>query len=374
MTRFPVGPRQCAVASQVHTISADALDPLNPMPRAMRLGLAAGESAWANSGVAGSVERERVGLAVGTGVGMSDLIEEVARRRAGGELVPPVCAYRGFGHALTCELLRRLDVRGPQATVTTGCNSGMSAIGMGLDWIRMGRADVVLAGGTEAEVTPGFWAAMSAAKALCTSWNHDPARASRPFDRKRGGNVPGEGAAFVVLERESHALSRGAKPIARVLGWASRGSGMRPPYDPFNPTPDPEPLVRTMREAMRDADIAESDVGIVSANGSASVFYDAMEAQAIASVFGAKLGGVHSIKGALGQTGAVTPALQVCAAAMAVRDGVAPPTINCDDPDPACPIDIVASGPRVFDRTRAVLCNAIGFGGQYYDAMVFGSP
>lgn len=370
MSRFQVGPRQCAVAAQVAEPAYRDLDALNPVPRAMQMAIPAAEKAWRDAGVASGVSPDRVGVVVGTGLGMTDLVENVGERSRAGKIISPIAGFRGFCHAITCELVRRMNIRGPQATVSDGCNSGLCALGLAVDWIRLGKADCVLAGGVEAEITPGFWAAMGAARALCGTWNHEPLRASRPFDRNRGGNVPGEGAAFVIIERESCALARGTIPIARILGWASLGSGTRPVYDPFNPVFDTVPLRNTMRAALEDAGLSSDQVGAVSANGSASVFYDPLEAAAIREQFGANQPPVHSIKGALGQTGAVTPVLQTCVAALSVQAGLIPPTVNCDDPDPACDIDIVRNSPRAMNRGPTVVLNAIGFGGHYNGSMV----
>jgi 3-oxoacyl-[acyl-carrier-protein] synthase II len=369
MDRFAVQAGQCRVAAQVSTPMHQALHPLQPEPRAMQLGLHAAAEAMPRTAPSG--DPDRLGVVIGSGVGMADLVEDLCSRSASRTPTSPVAAFRGFSHSLTCELVRRSDARGPVATVSSGCNSGLDAIGLAVDWIRLGKADRVLAGGAEAEITPSFWAAMSAARALSTRFNDRPSIASRPFDVDRGGNIAGEGAACMVLEREDERdhLTQ-PRPIARILGWAALGSGTRPPYDPFHPVADPTPMVRAMRAALRDANIAPSDIGGISANGSASVFYDPLECEAIRLLFGDDAPPVFSIKGGLGQTGAVTPALSVTTAALACRDGLLPPTVNCDRPDPACAVDIVRGAPRPIPSGKAILCNAIGFGGQYYASMV----
>ncbi len=371
MTRFPTAPIECRVAAQVIDPAPQPLHPLQPEPRAMRLGLHAAEQAMRSVAERGACDPSMLGVAIGSGVGMADLIEDVCGRSSAGAIASPVAAFRGFSHALTCELIRRTDAQGPVATLSSGCNSGLDAIGLAVDWIRLGKADRVLTGGAEAEITPSFWTAMSAARALCTRFNDRPSIASRPFDIDRGGNIPGEGAACLVIERE-HASGAPSplRPIARILGWAAIGSGTRPPYDPFKPVADPTPMVRAMRAALRDAEIEPRDIGAISANGSASVFYDPLECEAIRMVFGDATPPVFSIKGSLGQTGAVTPALSVTAAALACRDGILPPTVNCERPDPACAADIVRGASRPLARGKAILCNAIGFGGQYYASMV----
>lgn len=363
MNRFAPRARQCAVAAMVDEVPLRELCPLNPVSRVYDLAAHAASNAYVDAVLHADLPRDRIGITLGTGLGMIDVVEQAATQG----VTSPASAFRGFHHATVCELLRSLDIQGPHATVSCGCNSGIAAIMHAADALRLDRADVVIAGGAEAELTPGFWSAMSAARALATKWNHAPQQASRPFDRSRDGNVPGEGAAFLVLEKATHAASRGRKAIAKIAGFASRGVGARPAYDPFNPVLDPEPFMRTMRDAITAADLCSNDITTVSANGSSSKYYDALEATAIRGVFGVSPA-VHSIKGGLGQTGAVTSALQVAIAALSIQHNIIPPTINCEDQDDACDIDVIKSSPR--PASGPILCNAIGFGGHYYDSMV----
>ena len=160
---------------------------------------------------------------------------------------------------------------------------------------------------------------------------------------------------------------------ATLAGYGSRAVGRRDHYDPFNPVFNPEPMVRTIRAALADAGLPAQRMSAVSANGSSSVFYDAVEAAALQSVFAAQLPEipVHSVKSMLGQTGAVTPALQTIAAALSLEHGVIPPTINVDELDPRCPLDVVRGEPRR-RRLDFVLANATGFGGFYYSAWILG--
>ena len=371
LTRIEPPRRGCAVAAEVDDPPPLALDPANPQPRSVQLALAAARLAIADAQL--EADPDRVGVVVGTGVGNLDLVESALDRVRAGERLAPSVAFRVFSHAAACEIARALDLRGPIATLTSGCNSGADALGLALDWIRLARADVVLVGGTEAELSPSFFSIMGAARALVVQHNDTPAAASRPFDQGRDGNVPGEGAAFLVLESAEHAARRGARIRAAVRGYASRAAGDRPSYDPFNPAFLPDPMVRAIREALADAGITPRDVSAVSANGSSSVFYDVVEATAIAEVFGADAARVpvHSIKAGLGQTGAVTPALQAIAAVLTVEHGLIPPTPNVDAIDPRCPLAIVRGEPlaRPVDH---VLAHAIGFGGYYFSAFVIG--
>lgn len=362
----------CAVAVEVDEPRATPLERQAPVPRAVQLAVAAARLAYADAAV--EADLERVGVVVGTGVGNLDLVASAADWLLKGQKISPVTAFRTFAHAAACEIVRELDLRGPIQTVSSGCNSGADALGVALDWIRLGRADVVLVGGVEAELTHAFMRVMEAARALATRFNHEPATSSRPFDRGRDGNVPGEGAAFLVLESEAHARKRGARVRGWLLGFANAAAGARPPYNPFTPATDPSPMVRTMRGALADASLSSRDVTLVSANGSSSVAYDRLEAAAIRQVFdpgeAASPVLVHSIKSMLGQTGAVTPALQAIAAVLSIEHGRIPPTINVTEQDEQCPINLVKEG-READ-VRNVLTNAIGFGGFYYASAVFG--
>ena len=370
LTRCPPPPRRgCAVAAETDDPAPLPYDGARPVPRSVQLALAAAGLALDDAALAGA-DRERIGVVVGTGVGNLDLVESVLATITAGERLSPQAAFRAFSHAAACEIVRAFDLRGPVATITSGCNSGADALGLALDWIRLGRADAVLVGGTEAELTPAFFAIMGAARALAVRYNDRPEAASRPFDLDRDGNVPGEGAGFLLVESEAHARGRGVTPIARVSGYASRAVGQRDDYDPFKPIFNAEPMVRTLRAALADAGLSPADVSTVSANGSSSVFYDAVEAAALRELFGERLDRlpVHSIKAALGQTGAVTPSLQAIAAALSIRHNLVPPTLNIDHLDPRCPLRIPPEPHRT--PINHILANAIGFGGFYYSALV----
>lgn len=367
LSRFVPPPRASTVAAEVTAVAPSPASDLEPRPRAVELALIAAELAWDDAAL--EADPERIGVVVGTGLGNSDIVEDVALRAREGARISPVAAFRSFAHAAAVAVADRFDLRGPISTVSSGCNSGADALGTALDWIRLGRADVVLAGGTEAELTPSFWAAMTASRALAVSSTQAPERTSRPFDAARGGNVAGEGAAFIVLESERHAARRNARTVARLLGFAARAAGRRPPYDPFNPVVDTTPMLRAFRAGLADAGIPAADIVGVHANGSSSVAYDRLEAAAIRELRATVP--VTSIKGGLGQTGAVTPVLQAIAAALGVAELVLPPTINCDTLGEGIELDLVRGAPRRVER-GPVLLHAIGFGGAYCAASVIG--
>ena len=371
LTRCAPPKRGCAVAAEVAEPPAKPFDRRAPMPRGVELAMAAARLAAADAGLDG--DRDRFGVVVGTALGNLDLIEGSLAADRAGERVAPATAFRSFAHNAACEIASELDLRGPMATVTSGCNAGADAIGLALDWIRLGRADAVVVGGAEAELTPAFLTAMTAGRALAVRYNDRPTAASRPFDAGRDGNVPGEGAGFMVIESAEHAARRQARVRGQLLGYASRASGHRKPYDPFDPIPDPAPMLRGLRAALADAAVATPELAAVSANGSSSVFYDNLEAEALHELLGdaAARVPVYSMKGALGQTGAVTSALQTISALLAAQHRLLPPTLNADDVDPSIRLRIARGEPHPL-AAGPILCNAIGFGGYYYSAVVVG--
>jgi 3-oxoacyl-[acyl-carrier-protein] synthase II len=241
--------------------------------------------------------------------------------------------------------------------------------------IQSGAADAMLVVGTDCELVPEILTVLSASGSLATRYNDDPGRASRPFDRGRDGNVIGEGAGALLLESEAHARARRVRIYARLAGFRVCSAGQNRQYSHDAPELDVRPAVRALRGAIREAGWQPQDVDLVNANGSSSVIYDRLEAMALAQVFGEQFSTirVHSQKSMLGQHGAGSSALQAVGACLTLRRGIAPPTINCEDPDPACGPIRVLTEPEAFAPQR-VLVHAIGLGGFYYTAAAFESP
>ena len=267
------------------------------------------------------------------------------------------------------------NIRGPIHTASSGCNSGLDALGQSLRMIQTGAVDAMLVLGTDCEVVPEVIAVLNASGSLATRYNDDPGRASRPFDLDRDGNVIGEGAAAVLLESEGHARRRGARIYAEMSGYAVCSAGQNRQYSHDRPEIDLGPCVRAFRAAMAEARCRPDQIDVVSANGSSSKIYDRVEALALAEVFGPRLPDlrVHSIKSMLGQHGAGSSMLQVVGACLTLRRGTIPPTINHERPDPAC-------GPiRVLTRAETsplehALVHSIGLGGFYYSVGAFRTP
>jgi 3-oxoacyl-[acyl-carrier-protein] synthase II len=226
--------------------------------------------------------------------------------------------------------------------------------------------------GTDCELVPEVLAALNASNSLASRFNDDPGRASRPFDRARNGNVVGEGAAALLLESDAHAARRGARTYARLAGYHVASAGQNRQYSHDHPELDTRPSVRAMRGAIAEAGWRPETVGLVNANGSSSVLYDRLEGMALADLFGESLPQVRvtSQKSMLGQTGAGSSALQAVAACLVIRRRTVPPTINHDDPDPACgPLRVVTTAEPF--NPRRVLVHSIGLGGFYYSAAAF---
>ncbi|MFT7542357.1 MAG: 3-oxoacyl-[acyl-carrier-protein] synthase II [Gammaproteobacteria bacterium] len=340
-------------------------------PRPVQLALAAAVMALHDAELTiEGIHPDRFALVVGTGVGnLGSTVEHLGRWKQGKDL-PATAAFTNIHHSAACVLSSFLDIKGVATTLSTGCNSGIDGLGQALRLIQADAADAVLVVGVDCEVVPEIIGALEASGSLTTKFNEDPARASRPFDLNRDGNVLGEGACGILIESEASALQRKARIYARVAGYhmASAGGGRRYSHD--SPDLNPEPCIRAIRGAIRDAKWSPDQVDLVNANGSASVLYDALEARAIAEVMPGGTVPVHSIKSMLGQHGAGSSALQCAVACLTLRREIAPPTINHDTLDPACEGIQVLTRPLISHFER-VLVHSIGLGGFYYSSAAF---
>jgi 3-oxoacyl-[acyl-carrier-protein] synthase II len=320
-------------------------------------------------------DAERFGIHVGTSVGNMQAVLESNAALVSGVPLPPHTAFHSIHHSIACVVSSTLNIRGPMHTTTSGCNSGLDALGQSLRMIQSGAVDRMLVIGTDCELVPEVFAALNASESLATRYNDDPGRASRPFDRGRDGNVLGEGAAALVLETEDVALARRARVYARLAGYHQASAGFNRQYKHKDVDVDLRPCVRALRGAIADAEWSIADVDLVKANGSSSVAYDRIEALALCETFGDHLPDVpvHSIKSMLGQHGAGSSALQAVSACLSIRRRGIPPTINHDDPDPECgPLSVVTE--PLSHSPRRALVHAIGLGGFYYSVAAFESP
>ena len=245
-------------------------------------------------------------------------------------------------------------------TTVTACAAGAQAVGDAAEWIRHGRAEVMICGGSEATLTPVAFASFAVMRALSTQ-NGNPAASSRPFDAKRDGFVMSEGSTIFVLESLEHAQRRGARIYAEVLGYAANTDG----YHVIAPNPDPTGPIKAIRHALADAGIGPEEVDHINAHGTATPLGDVAETNAIKAVFGdrAYQVPVTANKSMLGHGLGSAGAMETLACVLAIRDQKIPPTINLDYPDPECDLDYVPNVTREA-KVDVVLKNSFGMGNQ----------
>jgi 3-oxoacyl-[acyl-carrier-protein] synthase II len=314
------------------------------------------------------LDPSRTLVAVGNCVGGFSVIdEEMMRMRSSmdpanpwGADFDPLAAVKVMGNASAAQISIHYGLTGPSLTVNTACSSGATALCMAVDHLRLGRADVAIAGGSEAIVTP--FGLLSFTKLATLSKREDePARASRPFDRERDGFVLAEGAGMLLVETLDHARRRGAEIYAHVLGSGLASEA----YNLSAPAPNGAGMAHAMTLALRDARVSPDRVDWVNAHGTSTRLNDQRESEAIASVFGhhARRLWVSSQKSMIGHTIGAAGAIEAGVTALAIRNGVVPPTINYEVPDPACPLDYVPNTAR--ERTIDVaISNSFALGGH----------
>ena len=325
--------------------------------------LVAAEEALADSGLPVTpATAERVGTLIATGVGgMTTLTAALVRAETHGyNRMSPHLPATFIPNMAAGEVAMRFGLKGPSGCPATACSASANAIGEAADWIRLGRADAVVVGGSEASVLPMCLGAFSSARALSTR-NDEPTRASRPFDADRDGFVVSEGSAVLVLESLEHARVRGARIRAEFLGYGMSTDA----YHMTAPDPDGDGARRSMTLALEDAGRSAAEVDYVNAHGTATRMNDRTEALAIRTVFGdgsATLP-VSSTKSMTGHMLGAAGAFEAMVCVKAIETGMVPPTINLDTPDPECDLDFVPNQARRIDVGLA-LSNSFAFGGH----------
>ncbi|MFB3068354.1 MAG: beta-ketoacyl-ACP synthase II [Acidobacteriota bacterium] len=304
---------------------------------------------------------EHIGVYIGSGIGGFGTIEKQHTNylNKGPRRISPFFIPATIGNLATGQVSIRLGTTGPNSATCTACSAGSHAIGDSFKIIERGAADVMIAGGSEAAITPMGVGGFAAMRALSTR-NEEPEKASRPFDRDRDGFVIGEGAGIVVLEELEHALGRGASISAEIVGYGMSG-------DAFHITAPPEDAsgaVRAMRASLEDAGVDPTEVDYINAHGTSTPANDRIETKAIKAVFAE-----HAYKLAISSTKSMTGhllgaagGLEAGVSALAIRDQEIPPTINLENPDPECDLDYVPNQSRKAE-IRYVLSNSFGFGG-----------
>jgi 3-oxoacyl-[acyl-carrier-protein] synthase II len=333
------------------------------MDRFAHLIVAAARQAEADSGISIESEPDRVGAAVATGIGglkaFQDCHSELLER--GPDRVNPFSIPEIIPNMGAAWVSMQLGTQGPLSSQCTACAASNMAIGDGLDSIRLGRADVMLCGGTEAPITEVGIAGFSAMRALSRR-NDAPEKASRPFDTGRDGFVMGEAGAVVVLEELEHAKARGARIYAELLGYGLSSDARHI----TEPDPSGENPARAMTMAFRDASVDPGEIDYINAHGTSTPLGDSAETRVIKLALGeenARKTPVSSTKGATGHCLGAAGAVEAMFSILAVDRGVLPPTINYEDPDPECDLDYIPNESREAD-VRTAVSNSFGFGGH----------
>jgi beta-ketoacyl ACP synthase len=348
-----------------------ALDPLmsrlehRRMSYVQRMSKYVGNQLWESAGRP-EVDPDRFSVVIGTGLGGGEKIVEMydAMNEGGPRKVSPLAVQMVMPNGAAAVVGLELGARAGVITPVSACSSGSEAIAHAWRQIVMGDADFAVCGGVEGMIEALPIAAFSMMRAMSTK-NDDPEGASRPFDKNRDGFVFGEAGAMMIIETEEHALARGAKPLARVLGAGISSDA----FHMVAPAPDGLRAGSAMKRAMETAGLSPKDIDHVNAHATSTSIGDVAEANAIRSA-GVEHAAVYAPKSALGHSIGAVGALESILTVLALRDGVIPPTLNYETPDPEIDLDVVAGEPRYGDYQYAIN-NSFGFGGHNV-ALAFG--
>lgn len=365
LTRFDVSAFPSTMASEVGDFDPERwIDRKSAarMDRFAQFAVAAADMAMADAGLGkGSVDGERAGIIIGSGIGGSETIETGQSRLAekGPRALDPLFISRLLINMAACQISIRFGLKGPLSAPSVACSTGSNAIGDALRILQRGEADVMLAGGSEACLTPMAFGGFCANRSMSRR-NDRIETASRPFDRGRDGFVMGEGAGVAVLERLDHARARGARIYAELAGYGNTADA----YHLTAPDPSAGGMVRAMSAALGDAGLKPGDIGHINAHGTSTVLNDKLESAAILALFGEHAARikVSSNKSMIGHLLAAAGAVEFAATVLSVHTGIVPPTINFEEPDPDCPLDFVVRGAETIGL-EAALSNSFGFGG-----------
>lgn len=365
VTHFDASQHACQIAGEVKNF-----DPLQfmekkdvkKMGRFIQLAMAAAEDAMKSSGLQVNAENStRVGVHIGSGIGGLDVMErEHSAMLAGGpRKISPFYIPATIINLAAGQVSIRHNARGPNEAACTACTSGAHSVGDSFKIITRGDADAMIAGGTEAAITPLCLGGFASMRALSTR-NDAPEKASRPWDSARDGFIIGEGAGIVILEELEFAKNRGARILAEIVGYGMSGDA----HHITAPVEDGDGAFRVMQNTLRDAKVQPEQVGYVNAHGTSTPLGDRIETTAIKRAFGD-----HAYKLAVSSTKSMTGhllggagGLEAGITVLALRDQILPPTMNLDDPDPECDLDYVPNHARRASLEYA-MSNSFGFGG-----------
>jgi 3-oxoacyl-[acyl-carrier-protein] synthase II len=370
ITSFDPEALSCQIAGEVKDFSPDKYLPvkeLKRMGRSAQMAIAAAKEALTVSGVcanrASLDERRSWGVILGSGGGTPDFAESQYRLYFNDQL-RKVSAYNISSSTmglLSSELSLCFNFHGPSHVISTGCTSSTDAIGYAFNMIRFGLADHLITGGVDATITPGIMQGFCVMQAVSTAHNHQPQRASRPFDRLRDGFVLGEGAWILVLEEREQACARGAPIYAEVMGYGSTCDA----YHRVRLDPSGEEPARAMRLAIQDAGISKDEIGYIALHGTSTVLNDRTETHAAKLCFGRRAYDIpmSSIKSMIGHPQGASGAAGAVAAILGMNGAFLPPTINYEEPDSECDLNYLPNGTNG-KATDIALCNCIGFGSK----------
>jgi 3-oxoacyl-[acyl-carrier-protein] synthase II len=366
ITLFDASRHDCQIAGEVKGFDPQAYmdrKEAKRMDRFAQFAVAASKQALADAKfVITDLNAEQVGVIIGTGIGGLKVMEEQQEiyLSRGPDRCSPFMVPMMIGNMAAGLTAIQVGAKGPNNCTVTACAAGSNAIGDAFRLVQRGYAQAMICGGTEAAVTPLSVAGFCACKAMSTR-NDDPAHASRPFDRDRDGFVLGEGAGVLLLEELDHALSRGAKIYAEIIGYGMTCDA----YHITSPVPGGEGAARAMQLAMKDAGVAPADVSYINAHGTSTPTNDSTETTAIKTALGERAyqTAVSSTKSMTGHLLGGSGGIEAVATVMAVTHDQLPPTINLVNPDPACDLDYVANQSRS-QTVDVALSNSFGFGGH----------
>ncbi|MAT58236.1 MAG: beta-ketoacyl-[acyl-carrier-protein] synthase II [Ignavibacteriae bacterium] len=308
------------------------------------------------------VDKERIGVVFGSGIGGMDTFEKQHREfiEGGAKRISPFFVPMMISDIAAGQISIHYGFKGPNYATTSACATSTNAIADAFFLVQRGSADAIVCGGSEAAITPMSIGGFNAARALST-WNDRPLEASRPFDKDRNGFVMGEGSGTIILEEYEHAKKRGAKIYAEIIGAGLTGDA----FHLTAPAPEGEGAYRSMRDAVRDGGISIEEIDYINAHGTSTELNDINETKAIKKLFGKhayKLS-VSSIKSMTGHLLGAAGAVEAVATVLALKNGIIPPTINLDEPDPECDLDYTPKKPKE-RNIKYALSNTFGFGGH----------
>ncbi|MFH0763659.1 MAG: beta-ketoacyl-ACP synthase II [Candidatus Omnitrophota bacterium] len=312
-------------------------------------------------------DRDRIGVLIGSGIGGLHTVETEHKQfivlgpEKGPDRISPFLIPMLIVNMAAGQVSITLGLKGPNSAVATACASSNHAIGDAFRIIQRGEADMAVTGGSEAAITHMGFGGFCALKALSTSYNDQPEKACRPFDKNRDGFVMGEGAGIVILEEADHAVKRGARIYCELIGYGMSGDA----YHMTAPDPAGDGGVRCMAASLGDAAILPKEIDYINAHGTSTLYNDKIETLAIKKVFGdhARKLAISSTKSVTGHLLGAAGGVELIATALCMKEGIIPPTINYETPDPDCDLDYVPNKPREA-KINVAMSNALGFGGH----------